>query len=124
VEGRKNFDNMRSFTGNQYMNNLMRDVETNQKLSYNLLTQNNPAYGFDWRTGNFTRNKKSIMDVQGNAINDRYNDLISIVNSVSDPLEKAKLMVKLEGLRTFGSAQQNPGLMKKGGTKKKNPYTW
>lgn len=122
VEGRKNFDNMRSFTGNQYMNNLMRDVETNQKLSYNLLTQNNPAYGFDWRTGNFTRNNKNIMDVQGNAINERYNDLIQMVNSVSDPLERAKLMVKLEGLRTFGSAQQAPPLYKKGGRTKKNPY--
>jgi hypothetical protein len=123
VEGRKNFDNMRSYTWNQYANNVMRDVETNQKLSYNLLTQNNPAYGFDWRTGNFTRNQKSILDVQGNAVNDRYADLVSMVNSISDPLEKAKLMVKLEGLKTFGNAQQAPQFKKGGKTKtKKNPY--
>jgi hypothetical protein len=121
IEGRKNFDNMRTYTWNNYMNNLMRDVETNQKLAYNLLTQNNPAYGFDWRTGNFTRNQKSILDVQGNAVNDRYQDLVSLVNNITDPVEKAKLMVKLEGLRTFGSAQQAPQF-KKGGKTKKNPY--
>lgn len=121
IEGRKNFDNMRQYTWNNYMNNLMGDVQTNQKLAYNLLTQNNPAYGFDWRTGNFTRNPKSILDVQGNAVNDRYQDLVSLVNNITDPLEKAKLMVKLEGLRTFGSAQQAPAF-KKGGKTKKNPY--
>jgi len=125
VEGRKNFDNMRSHTWNNYMNNLLGDVETNQKLAYNLLTQNNPAYGFDWRTGNLTRNKKSIMDAQGNNVNERYNDLVNMVNSISDPLEKAKLMVKLEGLKTFGSAQQSPDFYgrKKGG-KVKNPYKY
>ncbi len=126
VEGRKNFDNMRQFTWNNYMNNLLGDVQTNQKLSYSLLQQNNPAYGFDWRTGNFTRNQKSILDVQSNPVNERYNDLVNMVSSISDPVEKAKLMVKLEGLRTFGSAQQappNPYAMKKGG-RKKNPYQY
>lgn len=123
VEGRKNFDNMKSFTWNNYMNNLMGDVQTNQKLAYGMLSQNNPAYGFDWRTGNFTRNQKNILDVQSNGVNDRYNDLVGMVNQISDPIERAKLMVKLEGLRTFGSAQQNPNPLglKKGG-KVKNPY--
>lgn len=126
VEGRKNFDNMRSYTWNNYMNNLLGDVQTNQKLAYNLLTLDNPAYGFDWRTGNLTRNKKNILDAQSNGVNDRYNDLVNMVNSISDPLEKAKLMVKLEGLRTFGSAQQappNPFAQKKGG-RVKNPYKY
>jgi hypothetical protein len=121
VEGRKNFDNMRDYKWNQYMNNLLGDVQTNQKLSYNLLTQNNPAYGYDWNTGNLTRNYKSILDAQGNNVNDRYSDLVNLVNGISDPLEKAKLMVKLEGLKTFGNAQQAPQF-KKGGSKKKNPY--
>lgn len=122
VEGRKNFDNMRSYTWNQYMNNLMGDVQTNQKLAYGLLTQNQPAYAFDWRTGNFTRTNKSIMDTQGNAVNDRYNDLMQAIESISDPLEKAKLRVKLEGIKAFGSAQQSPQVFKKGGKTKKNPY--
>lgn len=122
VEGRKNFDNMRSHTWNNYMNNLLGDVETNQKLSYNLLTQNNPAYGFDWRTGNFTRNQKNILDAQSNNVNDRYTDLVDMVNNISDPLEKAKLMVKLEGLKTFGNAQQAPAFKKGGRKTKTNPY--
>ena len=124
VEGRKNFDNMRQFTSNNYMNNVLRDVETNQKLAYNLLTQNDPAYNFDWRTGNFTRTDKKIQDVQGNAVNDRYSSLLEMVNSISDPIEKAKLAVKLEGLKVFGSASNNtPNFMqKKGGKIKKNPY--
>lgn len=120
VEGRKNFDNMRQFTANNLMNNILRDVETNQKLAYNLLTQNNPAYGYDWKTGNFYRNQKSILDTQSGT-NERYNDLVNLVNQVSDPLERAKLMVKLEGLKTFGNAQQSPSPFKKGG-KVKNPY--
>ena len=124
VEGRKNFDNMRNFTWNSYMNNLLRDVETNQKLSYNLLTQNNPAYGFDWRTGNFTRTNKSIMDTQANSINERYNEMLQSINQISDPIERNKLLVKLEGIKTFGSAQQTPPVFKKGGKNKtkKNPY--
>ena len=121
VEGRKNFDNMRNYTWNNYMNNVMRDVETNQKLSYNLLTQNQPAYNFDWRTGNFTRTNKSIMDTQTNPVNDRYSDMIQSINQISDPVERNKLLVKLEGLKVFGQAQQT-GPFKKGGKTKKNPY--
>ena len=122
VEGRKNFENMRNFTWNNYTNNIMRDVETNQKLAYNLLTQNQPAYNFDWRTGNFTRTNKSIMDVQSNAVNDRYSDMIQSINQISDPVERNKLLVKLEGLKIFGQAQQTPSVFKKGGKTKKNPY--
>lgn len=122
VEGRKNFDNMRTYTANQAMNNVLRDVETNQKLAYNLLTQNQPAYNFDWRTGNFTRTNKSIMDVQSNAVNDRYSDMIQSINQISDPVERNKLLVKLEGLKIFGQAQQTSPVFKKGGKTKKNPY--
>lgn len=122
VEGRKNFENMRSYTANNAMNNVLRDVETNQKLAYNLLTQDQPAYGFDWRSGNFYRNPKQILDMQSGT-NDRYNDLIGMIESISDPLEKAKLRVKLEGLKVFGNAQQAPTMFKKGG-KKKNPYKY
>jgi hypothetical protein len=121
IEGRKNFDNMRTYTANNAMNNVLRDVETNQKLAYNLLTQDQPAYGFDWNSGNFYRNPKSILDVQSNAVNERYSDIIEMINSISDPLEKAKLRVKIEGLKTFGSARSTAPQFKKGG-RKQNPY--
>lgn len=120
---RANFDNMRQYTANNAMNNTLRDAETNQKLAYNLLTQNNPAYGFDWKTGNFYRNPKSILDVQGNGVNDRYSDLLKTIQAIPDATERAKLMVKLEGLSIFKNAQQDSTPFKKGGTvKKKNPY--
>jgi len=123
IEGRKNFDNMRSFTWNNYMNNIFRDVESNQKLSYNLLTLNNPAYGYDWKTGNFTRNQKNILDSQSNAVNERYNDMLKMIDSITDPTAKVNALLKLEGIKTFGAAQQTPNpLQKKGGRVGRNPY--
>lgn len=65
VIGRQNFENMRSYLADNYMNNVMRDVESNQSLAYNMLTMNNPAYGFDFKTGNFNRKPVNIQDVQG-----------------------------------------------------------
>jgi hypothetical protein len=82
VEGRKNFDNMRTYTANNAMNNVMRDVETNQKLAYSLLTQNNPAYGFDWKTGSLTRNPKSILDVQGRDSGDTFEAMLEQVKKM------------------------------------------
>lgn len=124
VEARKNFDNMKQYTANNAMNNLLGDVTTNQKLAYNLLTQNNPAYAMDWRSGDFVRTNKSIMDVQSSTINDRYSALVEAVNAISDPTEKAKLLVKIEGIKAFGAArnEDNPFAMKKGGKMRKNPY--
>ena len=124
VEGRKNFDNMRTYMSNQFMNNLFRDVETNQKLSYNLLTQNQPAYGFDWRSGNFYRNPVDILDVQGNQVNSRYQALQEMLDQITDPTEKVKQAIKLEGIKAFGAAQPAPNLFKKGGKAKKNPYRY
>lgn len=65
IVGRQNFDNMKSYLGDQYMNNMVTDASTDQGLAYKLLTQNNPAYGYDFRTGNFYRNHKDIRDVPG-----------------------------------------------------------
>lgn len=125
IEGRKNFENMRTYTANTAMNNTMRDVETNQKLAYNLLTQNNPAYSFDWKTGDFTRNWKDIRDSASGGTSDRYNSLLQALEAANDPqsIEKVKQLIKIEGLKTFaGAQQQDPRLLKKGGKMKKNPY--
>lgn len=105
VEGRKNFDNMRTAAWNNYMNLRDKQIQENQQLAYNLLTQNNPAYKFDFRTGKLMRTNKSILDTQENVVNDRYNTLLKSINALKDPTERAKLLVKLEGLRVFGSAQ-------------------
>lgn len=124
IVGRQNFDNMRAYLGDQYMNNVLRDVETNQALAYNLLTLNNPAYGYDWKTGNFYRNKKDILDVQGSGAQDEYRSLIQLADQIGDPVKKLELLTKIHGLRVFGpaiSAQNNSPFRKKGGTVR-NPY--
>ena len=120
VVARQNFDNLRSYLGDQYMNNVMRDVETNQSLAYNLLTQNNPAYGYDWKTGNFTRNKKDILDVQGNGADTELRQAQADIENISDPYQKAQARIKLYGLKIFGPAIQQQGNLKKGGYR--NPY--
>lgn len=84
VVGQQNFDNLRSFLGDKYMSDRMDDVSTNQSLSYNLLTQKNPAYDYDWRTGNFTRTNKDIRDVQDSAGNDMYDKILKGVDKLSD----------------------------------------
>lgn len=55
VEGRKNFDNLRSALSNQAMDETNMQVEENQALAYNLLTRPQSIYDFNWKKGNFTR---------------------------------------------------------------------
>ena len=127
IEGRKNFDNMRTFTANQAMNNVLRDVETNQKLAYNLLTQNNPAYNFDWKTGRFTRTNKSILDVATDSKSDWYTQvagkLMEKFNSGKELTNPEVNFLKAIVAKDFkpSSGSFNPFEMKKGG-KKRNPY--
>ncbi len=119
VVGRQNFDNLRGFLGDQYMNNLIGDVETNQTLAYNLLSRDNPAYNFDWRSGNFTPNpNRSVMNVKGNGAKDELTSVMEVINQIGDPYQKAQALTKLYGLKVFGPAIQST--YKKGG--KYNPY--
>lgn len=111
---RQNFDNMRTYMGDQYMNNLLRDVETNQTLAYNLLTRNNPAYGFDFRSGNFYRNDKHILDVQGAAGTDAYERLLKGVENLSDSdPKKWEIMEKIYRQKNIIPYLQQP--QRKGG---------
>lgn len=119
VVGRQNYDNLKTYLGDQYMNNLLGDVQTNQSLSYNLLTQNNPAYGYDWKTGNFTRNKKDILDVQGAGSADELKSVSEEINQITDPYQRSLARIKLYGLKVFGPAINQ---QKKGGKIKHNPY--
>lgn len=130
VEGRKNFENMRQYLANQAMNNVMRDVETNQKLAYNLLTQNNPAYGFDWNTGNFTRTNKSILDVQNAGKNDYLENFVGEIVKDWGTMDTNQRINLLKILTAKGfapsGANSNPfsnaGFPMKKGGKMKNPY--
>lgn len=125
VTARANFDNMRTFTANNAMNNVMRDVETNQKLAYNLLTQNNPAYNFDWNSGNFTRTNKSILDVQGDAKSDmlsQYADMIGKDFDKMDATQKINFFKALIAKGFTPSQAGAPNFFQKKGGKIRNPY--
>ena len=117
VEARKNFDNLRSFLGDQYMNNLMRDVETNQTLAYNELTLNNPAYSYDFRTGNFRRNAKDIRDVA----HDNRSDVVSgLMNQIDFNAMDTNQQLKYLEILTKKDALKYLRPQKKGG--RVNPY--
>ncbi len=70
VVGRQNFDNMKSYLGDQWMNNILGDVTTNQTLAYNLASQKNPAWDYDFRRGDYYRLPKDIRDVSSNGKSD------------------------------------------------------
>lgn len=124
IAGRTNYDNMKQFLSNQAMNNTMRDVETNQKLAYNLLTQNNPAYNFNWETGYLDRTNKSILDSQSSQTNNVYDDIIKGIQSLpdSDPRkwDIYERLLRQKNILPYLQGQAPP--MAKGGKMKKNPY--
>lgn len=99
VTGRANYDNMKNYLGDQFMNNRMRDVETNQTLAYDLLTQNNPAYNFDWRTGNLTRTKSSILDVPSDRTDSVYDDFLKELQAAKTPDDFERLKLKRDILK-------------------------
>lgn len=129
VEGRKNFDNLRQFAADNAMNNVLRDVETNQTLAYNLLTQNNPAYSFDWRTGDFTRNEKDIRDVQNSSQGDYIGSLLNQIDfkglTDGDKIKFIREINRNKALLNWlpqSYGQTPPPFPQKKGGKVKNPY--
>jgi hypothetical protein len=131
--GRTNFRNMRSYLGDQWMNNVMRDVETNQALAYNLATLGpKPAYSFDWKTGNFLRNDKNILDVQSGTSGDTWDSMVSQIQNLRNSGLSDSVIAALIKTKAFsqmapymGNAPtwgQLMGKQKKGG--KVNPYRY
>lgn len=119
-----NYKNMKDHLKNQALSNLMGDVSTNQKLAYNLLSQNNPAYGFDWNTGNFYRNPKNILDASTDARGDYLADFVS--KQVKDwdkmSIDQRNALLKILVAKGFTPSQSlGDNGFKKGG-KVKNPY--
>lgn len=127
IEGRKNFDNLKSYTANNAMSETMGDVSTDQRLAYNLLSQDNPAYGYNWKTGNLYRNPKSILDAQTNSKSDYYTQLAGqIQQKISQGQDVPRgwwetLKALSLGKIPFTPEQTTP--FKKGG-KVKNPYKY
>lgn len=107
VEGRKNFDNMRNFMSDRFMNERLSNASKNQSLAYALLAQKNPAYGYDWDSGNFYRNPKNIMDVDTDSRADiRYKYLSEQIAGISDYNERVKQLIALEKIKVFQNAKR------------------
>lgn len=107
AEGRKNFDNMRTFLADRFMNERLGNASKNQALSYALLSQRNPAYGYDWDSGNFYRNPKNIMDVDTDSGADaRYKYLSEQIAGISDYNERVKQLIALERIKAFEKAKR------------------
>lgn len=126
VVGQQNFDDLKSYLGNQWMNNVLGDVNTDQSLAYNELTQKNPAYGYDFKSGNFYRNPMNILDAPDNGNNAALKQITDQIDKISDPKQKADAYLKLYGLNTLGpkfaAAEDSRSQQKRGGMIRKNPY--
>ena len=129
VVGRQNFDQLRTNLADQYMNNLMQDVQDNSSLAYNEATMKNPAFKFNFRTGNYDRLPVNILDVQGNTSQDTWGATVGELEKLreagfSDQVISALLRTKafsqmapyFGNAPTFGQTRQQ----KKGG--RFNPY--
>jgi hypothetical protein len=116
--GRQNFKNMRGYLADQWMNNRMQDVQDNQSLAYQMLTLGpKPAYGFDFKSGNFYRNDKNILDVQSN--NNYREDLVELAQTLKNAGMSDALIGNIVKSKAFQMSQPTPRIFKRGGT---NPY--
>jgi len=91
ITGQQNYDNMKNYMWDQFMNNRMRDVETNQSLAYMMATQKNPAWRFDYKTGQFLRNKKDFRDVDDDQFSKLLNEMIGNYKSYDPKVQVAIL---------------------------------
>lgn len=101
VVGQQNFDNLKSYLSDKFMSDRATDVADNQSLAYQLLTQNNPAYKYDWKTGRFLRTNKSIMDVQTSPQSDLtglLSRLLGKFDTLDPRVQSSILMTTLKNL--------------------------
>ncbi len=116
VIGQQNFNNLQSFLGDKYMSDIMTDVNDNQSLAYNLATMDNPAYSFDFRSGDFRRNPKDIRDVR--ATSRTQEEILQIARQLKEEGYGDRLIGDILKSRAFQSAR----VAKKGGKVVRNPY--
>jgi hypothetical protein len=130
VNASANQDKLRQVAQDQFWSGIFQDVATNQALAYGIASQRKPAWTFDWRTGDFIRLPKSILDVNApnskSSVVDSYLSKIDI-NSLN-PDQKMKfinLLLKRDYQPTIASlgtdlSSKKGGVIK--GNTKRNPY--
>jgi hypothetical protein len=120
-----NKDKARQFAKDQFWSGVFKDVATNESLAYMQATQRDPAWTYDFRTGDYKRLPKSILDVMASNSKSSYLDpyVKSInYNALSDrdkiQFLKVLMMKDFQPQPSFSSGTTG----KKGGMIKKNPY--
>lgn len=129
VEGRKNFDNMRTFAANDAMN--LRDAHTAQNMdfAYRMMTVNNPAYLFDWKSGRFVPNPNRSIHQTGASPQDSWERMIEYAKSMRDsgldPIVQSALLRGryFQNAAPYFKQSATPPPFKKGGSYK-NPYSY
>lgn len=133
VIGQSQFDNMKSFLGDRFMNNLQGNVQDNQDLAMKLLAQGpNPAYGYDFKRDRFTRNPQNILAMQNteqaNVVSQLLEKLLPQFENLDPRTQVAvtKLAIAKGLPLPPGYGSNFFGQQKKGGTvgKRRNPYQY
>lgn len=126
VRGRENFDNMKQTARNKFREIVNGNVQANQVLQYNMMSQNNPAFSYDYKEGNFNLTGKNPFDVQtqstGNDFTSQYQQMMlnKMHNGSKLTMEEASIMNNI-----YRESEKNKRFMmtrkaKLGG--KMNPY--
>lgn len=123
AKGRQNFNNMRGYMADKWMDTVDRHTETNQTLAWNLLTQDKPRYGFDFASGRAYANPKSILDVATDTKSDSYTQLAGhLMQKVNSGQELTKAEVDFFKALSLGKLPFSPSAKFKKGGKFSNPY--
>lgn len=124
VTSSANYDKAKQVANDLLMNNIMQDVATNQSLAYQLASLRDPAWTYDFKTGNFKRLPKNILDVMASNSKSSYLDPYIRSINFSGLSDRDKIQfLKVLMAKDF---QPQPGFSQKGGTikgnMKRNPY--
>jgi hypothetical protein len=122
VEGRKNFDNLKQASWNNFRQNMNKYVEDNQSLAYNLASQPNAPYGYDFKTGQFYLTGKNPLDVYTNPGQDYFADAIKKIDPSTVTPAQAQYLKALAGMKALSfPSYYDSGKFRKGGSKR-NPW--
>lgn len=127
VVGQQNFDNAKAVASTAFKNDFFQSVGDNETLALNLLSQGpNPAYGYSFKTGNFTRNPQDILNTPTDTKSDFYTEL---ANTLMGKIQKGQSLSRAETdffkALSLGKLQFNPSYQKKGGkVPRRNPYSY
>lgn len=117
VNGRANFDNMKQTGRNRLREEVNKYAQDNQTLQYNMMTLDNPAFGYNYKDGQFYLTGKDPM----NARNVQGSDMMSqYISKLAGDFDKMTTKERLEFAKIMTRGKGSSPFAKKGG--KINPY--